>query len=90
MLRRHQAPPPYIRTLLGSRPESLTRRASWDRTVRRIERYGARHGIDDPDRALGPVPRNALQRVGHAGAVRDVERYAEERGQGTAQGQSHC
>ncbi|HEX8103523.1 MAG TPA: AAA family ATPase [Solirubrobacteraceae bacterium] len=77
---RHTPPPSYIRSLLGPRPHGLDGRKRWERAVHRIERYRSRNGVDDPARALGPVPRDPHQRVVRAEAAREVERYSRERG----------
>jgi hypothetical protein len=62
--------PPYIEQALGARPESPRERGGWDQAVRAIERYRARHGINDRERALGPVPRDLPRRTAH----RELER----------------
>jgi hypothetical protein len=67
-------PPPYIEQALGARPESPRERGGWDQAVRAIERYRARHGINDRERALGPVPRDLPRRTAHRAAERELER----------------
>jgi conjugative relaxase-like TrwC/TraI family protein len=51
-----QAPPGYLVAELGGRPQSAAGRAAWRAAAISIEAYRARHGIDDPDSALGAVP----------------------------------
>jgi hypothetical protein len=51
-----QQPPVYLVTELGGRPESVAGRAAWRAAAIGIEAYRAKHGIDDPDSALGPPP----------------------------------
>jgi hypothetical protein len=45
--------PPYITRELGERPLERSKRWAWDRGVEGIETYRQRHGIKDPNRALG-------------------------------------
>jgi hypothetical protein len=51
-----QAPPVYLVAELGGRPDSVAGRAAWRAAAVGIEAYRAKHGIDDPDSALGPPP----------------------------------
>jgi hypothetical protein len=54
-----QAPPGYLVAELGGRPESPAGRAAWRAAAVGIEANRAKHGIDDPDSALGPTPADA-------------------------------
>ncbi|HEX8104297.1 MAG TPA: hypothetical protein VF533_16895 [Solirubrobacteraceae bacterium] len=76
---RHQAAPAYVEQTVGKRPHGLAPRALWDRAVQRIERYRARHGVDDPHRALGPTPRDPQQRAAYGAALREFERCTKSR-----------
>jgi hypothetical protein len=51
-----QAPPAYLVAELGGRPQSATGRAAWRAAAISIEAYRERHGVDDPDSALGALP----------------------------------
>jgi hypothetical protein len=50
------APPGYLVAELGGRPDSAAGRAAWRAAAVGIEAYRAKHGVDDPDSALGPPP----------------------------------
>ena len=52
-------PPRYITSTLGPRPEGRAPRTAWDQALHTIERYRARHGVNDRGRALGPRPERA-------------------------------
>lgn len=56
------SPPAYIAKELGERPTDPARRKAWDRGAAEIERYRQRHGVNDPERALG-WQRTAEQRA---------------------------
>ena len=47
------SPPAYITAELGERPSDPERRSSWDKGVSEIERFRQRHGVKDPEHALG-------------------------------------
>ncbi len=51
-----QAPPGYLVAELGGRPDTPAGRAAWRAAATGIQAYRAKHGIDDPDSALGPAP----------------------------------
>jgi len=70
---RHAAPPRYITSTLGPRPEEKAARAAWDRALHSVERYRARHGFNDPWRPLGTRP-PAHGIAAWAEARRDLER----------------
>ncbi len=80
---RHVEPPRYITSALGRRPEGKAPRRTWDRALHAIERYRARHGVNDPWRALGPRPERA-QLADWRAAQRELERAAQtlDRGRG--------
>ena len=48
--------PVYLVSELGGRPDSAAGRAAWRAAAIGMEAYRAKHGIDDPDSALGPPP----------------------------------
>ena len=47
------SPPAYVTAELGERPSDPEMRSSWDKGVSEIERYRQRHGVRDPEHALG-------------------------------------
>jgi conjugative relaxase-like TrwC/TraI family protein len=55
--------PGYLRRELGSVPESTRGRRAWRQAAAAIEDYRRTYQITDPDQALGPVPREAVQRA---------------------------
>jgi hypothetical protein len=55
--------PEYVREALGSVPESTRGRRTWRQAAAAIEDYRRTYGITDPDRALGPEPRDHVQRA---------------------------
>ncbi len=65
---------PYIEAALGSRPASFRARRRWDRSVRRIERFRATHGVADPLDALGAAPLDLSARRAWKRAQRDLDR----------------
>ena len=54
--------PAYLEHALGPRPEHERPLERWRQAVRELEGYRARHGITDPERALGPEPSRARPR----------------------------
>lgn len=63
----HIAPPPYVKWELGERSGDPTKRKAWDRGVEEIETYRQRHGVNDPNRALGRErERETLRRIQEA------------------------
>ena len=46
-------PPPYVTAELGERPSDPGMRSSWDKGVAEIESFRQRHGVRDPEHALG-------------------------------------
>ena len=60
---RHVEPPAYVVDTLGARPDGPSARHVWDHGLRVIERYRARHGVNDRFRPLGshPINRDASQ-----------------------------
>jgi hypothetical protein len=55
--------PGYLREELGPVPESTRGRRVWRQAAAVIEGYRHTYGIADPDQALGPVPREPVQRA---------------------------
>ena len=47
------SPPAYVTAELGERPSDPEARSSWDKGVAEIERFRQRHGVKDPEHALG-------------------------------------
>ena len=47
------SPPAYITAELGERPSDPGMRSSWDKGVAEIESFRQRHGVRDPEHALG-------------------------------------
>jgi hypothetical protein len=56
-------PPGYLREELGPVPESTRGRRVWRQAAAVIEGYRHTYGIADPDQALGPAPREPVQRA---------------------------
>jgi hypothetical protein len=61
--------PGYIRELLGPPPDSTRGRRAWRLAAGQVEQYRAAYDVADPERALGPEPREPAQRA----AWRDVQ-----------------
>jgi hypothetical protein len=76
---RHVDGPRYIVNALGPRPEARRERRAWDKAVHAVERYRARHGVNDSHRALGgrPAPGQAAHWIA---ATRELERAARDLG----------
>jgi hypothetical protein len=55
--------PEYIRETLGLVPASTRGRRAWRQAAGTIENYRRAYGITDPQRALGPEPRDQTQRA---------------------------
>jgi conjugative relaxase-like TrwC/TraI family protein len=58
-----QEQPGYFRQELGPVPESTRGRRAWRQAAAAIEDYRSAYGITDPERALGPQPRQPAQRA---------------------------
>ena len=56
-------PPAYLRQELDPVPESTRGRRGWRRAAATIEDYRCAYGITDPEQALGPAPREPVQRA---------------------------
>ena len=67
-------PPAYLTTALGPRPERGRGQERWRQGAAAIEGYRERHGISDPQRALGPEPEERIA----VGERRSVERAVED------------
>jgi conjugative relaxase-like TrwC/TraI family protein len=67
------APPGYLVAELGGRPDTPAGRAAWRAAATRIEAYRAKHGIDDPDSALGPAPTDPDAQLERAATARLVQ-----------------
>jgi hypothetical protein len=58
-----QEQPGYLRAELGPVPESTQGRRAWRQAAAAIEDYRQNYGVREPERALGPAPRDPTQRV---------------------------
>jgi hypothetical protein len=56
-------PSAYLREELGPVPASTRGRRAWREAATTIEDYRRAYGITDPDQALGPGPREPVQRA---------------------------
>jgi hypothetical protein len=65
-----QEPPGWMRAELGPVPESTRGRRAWRQAAAAITDYRSSYQVSDPERALGPAPRNPAQRA----AYREVQR----------------
>jgi AAA domain len=66
--------PGYALEGLGPVPESTRGRRAWRQAAAEIEHYRRSYQITDPDRALGPEPRDPAQRADRQRACRAIER----------------
>jgi hypothetical protein len=66
--------PGWLRDTLGSVPESTRRKWAWRQAAGQLEQYRATYDLHDPDRALGPAPRDLAQRGDWQRARAAVER----------------
>jgi hypothetical protein len=67
-------PPSYLREQLGPVPASTRGRRAWRQAAAAIADYRDRYQVTEPDRALGPAPRDPAQRVAWQHAQGLVER----------------
>ena len=70
----------YLDRVLGPRPDRFWKRRRWDRAAKRIERFRAKHAIDDHIDALGPQPRRPADRAEWRRAAQDISRFRLEAG----------
>jgi conjugative relaxase-like TrwC/TraI family protein len=70
--------PGWLREL-GELSATVKGQRAWRQTVARVEQYRERYGITDPERALGPEPRDAdlEQRRHHRATQQAIERLQE-------------
>ena len=66
--------PGYVLEALGPVPESTRGRRAWRHGAAQIEHYRRAYHISDPDRALGPEPRDPTQRADRQRAHTAIER----------------
>jgi conjugative relaxase-like TrwC/TraI family protein len=66
--------PGYVLEALGPVPESTRGRRAWRQGAAQIEQYRHSYHITDPDRALGPEPRDPAQRANRQRARSAIER----------------
>ena len=66
--------PGYVLETLGPVPESTRGRRVWRHAAAEIEHYRRSYHITDPDRALGPEPRDPAQRADRQRARTAIER----------------
>jgi hypothetical protein len=69
-----QERPGYVLEALGSVPESTRGQRAWRQAAAQIEDYRRTYRITDPDRALGPEPRDPAQRADRQRARTAIER----------------
>jgi conjugative relaxase-like TrwC/TraI family protein len=67
------SPGDYLLAELGERPTEVPERVAWERAAREVEGYRQRHGIEDPDRALGPESNDRATRREQLATERAVE-----------------
>jgi hypothetical protein len=66
--------PGYVLEALGPVPRSTRGRRAWRQAAAEIEQYRRVYQITDPERALGPEPRDPAQRADRQRAWRAIER----------------
>jgi hypothetical protein len=66
--------PGYVLDALGPVPESTRGRRAWRQAAAEIEQYRRTYQVTDPDRALGPEPRDQGQRADRQQARTAIER----------------
>jgi hypothetical protein len=66
--------PGCVLEMLGPVPASTRGRRTWRPAAAEIEQYRRVHHITDPERALGPEPRDPAQRADRQRACRAIER----------------
>jgi hypothetical protein len=66
--------PGYALQALGPVPESTRGRRAWRQAAAEIEQYRRVYQITDPDRALGPGPRDPAQRADRQRARTAIDR----------------
>jgi hypothetical protein len=66
--------PGYVLEVLGPVPESARGRRAWRHAAAEIEDYRRTYHITDPDRALGPEPRDPTQRADRQWVRTAIER----------------
>jgi conjugative relaxase-like TrwC/TraI family protein len=69
-----QQRPSYVLEALGSVPQSTRGRRAWRQAAVEIEQYRRAYQITDPERALGPEPRDPAQRADRQQARTAIER----------------
>jgi hypothetical protein len=68
--------PGYLRDALGPVPASTRGKRAWRHAAGQLEQYRAAYAVTDPDRALGPEPRDPAPRADWQRARAAVERVA--------------
>jgi conjugative relaxase-like TrwC/TraI family protein len=66
--------PGYVSEALGPVPESTRGRRAWRQAAAQLEDYRRTYQITDPERALGPAPRDPAQRADRQRARTAIER----------------
>jgi hypothetical protein len=69
-----QERPGYVLEALGPVPESTRGRRGWRQAAAEIEHYRCAYQVTDPERALGPEPRDPAQRADRQRARSAIER----------------
>jgi conjugative relaxase-like TrwC/TraI family protein len=72
-------PPAYLRQELDPVPESTRGRRGWRRAAAAIEGYRRAYRITDPEQALGPAPREPVQRAAWQQARTAIQRTRDRR-----------
>src|SRR4029453_11867812 len=70
-----QERPGYVLEALGPVPASTRGRRAWRHAAAQIEDYRRTYRITDPDRALGPEPRDPAQRADRQRGRGAIERF---------------
>jgi conjugative relaxase-like TrwC/TraI family protein len=66
--------PGHVLEALGPVPESTRGRRAWRQAAAELEHYRHSYGITDPERTLGPEPRDPTQRADHQRARTAIDR----------------
>jgi hypothetical protein len=69
-----QDPPGWLRAELGPVPQSTRGRRTWRQAAAAITDYRSSYQVSDPERALGPTPRNPAQRAAYQDVQRSIDR----------------
>ena len=84
-----ERPAPYLTEALGSLPDQLRARRTWQQAATRIEAYRFDHAITDDRQTLGPQPSDRSGRTQWQRAQRDLQRAQRDLGHHNARQHSH-